>query len=84
MAIGIPSSFITTGDLYEWNRQALDKLFLTWEIKKDPECPAAREAIVKLNEWSTFAAENGTPNTSPDIVNAKPDEWVGILSLIHI
>lgn len=78
MAIGIPSSFITTGDLYEWNRQALDKLFLTWEIKKDPECPAAREAIIKLNEWSTFAAENGTPNTSPDIVNAKPDEWAGI------
>ena len=78
MPAGVPSSFITTDTLYTWNRQALDNLFLMWGIKKDPECPAAREAIVKLNEWSTFAAENGTPNTSASITNANPDEWEGI------
>lgn len=78
MPAGIPSSFITTDTLYTWSRQALDNLFLMWGIKKDPECPAAREAIVKLNEWSTFAAMNGTPNTSASITNANPDEWEGI------
>lgn len=78
MTTGIPSSFLTTGDLYEWNRQALDKLFLVWGIKKDTECPTAREAIIKLNEWQTFAAMNGTPNTTPSIVDSNPDEWAGI------
>lgn len=78
MTTGVPSSFITTDTLYTWSRQALDNLFLMWGIKKDPECPAAREAITKLNEWSTFAALNGTPNTSPSIVDANPDEWAGI------
>lgn len=78
MPAGVPSSFIATDTLYTWSRQALDKLFLTWGIKKDPECPAAREAIIKLNEWSTFAAMNGTPNTSASITNANPDEWEGI------
>lgn len=78
MPAGVPSSFIATDTLYTWSRQALDNLFLMWGIKKDPECPAAREAIVKLNEWSTFAAMNGTPNTSASITNANPDEWEGI------
>lgn len=78
MPAGVPSSFITTDTLYTWSRQALDNLFLMWGIKKDPECPAAREAIVKLNEWSTFAAMNGTPNTSASIADANPDEWEGI------
>ena len=78
MTIGVPSSLLTTGDLYEWNRQALDKLFLVWGIKKDTECPTARKAIIKLNEWQAFAALNGTPNTSPSIVDANPDEWAGI------
>ena len=78
MTTGVPSSFITTDTLYTWSRQALDKLFLTWGIKKDPECPTAREATIKLNEWSTFASLNGTPNTIPSIVDANPDEWGGI------
>lgn len=78
MTTGIPSSFITTDTLYTWSRQALDNLFLMWGIKKDTECPAARDSIIKLNEWSTFAAMNGTPNTSASIANANPDEWAGI------
>mgnify|MGYP006914832701 CR=1 FL=1 len=78
MATGALSSFITPELRYTWSRQALDNLFLVWGVKKDPECPAARDAIVKLNEWSTFAAMNGTPNTSVSITDANPDEWEDI------
>ena len=80
MTTGIPSSMLDIGTIFAWNRGALDDLAIQWEIKKDLQNSAVRNAILKRAEWDTFVALNSSPNTAAGIINEAPDKWEDVYS----